>query len=165
MSNLIQQNWSVTIQALQINQGTKFGTLKKPMFSLFDGITFLFKWIIKQNFRTRLPVSNIWNNRLSRIIAFPRIIAPFDAKNKYTPRAIIRGNTICNQDKRNMNSVVVLFCILFCLFVYVFVLDVDSRTSHNLVFHFVSKEWNENLPRGSRSRYNNGKLRYCSKLS
>ena len=76
-----------------------------------------------------------------------------------------RGNTICNQDKRNMNSVVVLYCILFCLFVYVFVLDVDSRTSHNLVFHFVSKEWNENLPRGSRSRYNNGKLRYCSKLS
>ena len=50
MSNLIQQNWSVTIQALKINQGTKFGTLKKPMFSLFDEITFLFKWIIKQNF-------------------------------------------------------------------------------------------------------------------
>ena len=36
--NLMQQNWSVTIQALmlrlltlEINQGTKFGRLKKPM--------------------------------------------------------------------------------------------------------------------------------------
>ena len=34
--NEIQQNWSVTIHALKINQGTKFGTLKNPMFSLFD---------------------------------------------------------------------------------------------------------------------------------
>ena len=34
--NEIQQNWSVTIDALKINQGTKFGTLKNPMFSLFD---------------------------------------------------------------------------------------------------------------------------------
>ena len=40
--NLIQQNWSVTIQTLKINQGTKFGTLKKLMFSLFVVI-------IKQN--------------------------------------------------------------------------------------------------------------------
>ena len=39
--NEIQQNWSVTIQALKINQGTKLGTLKKPMFSLFD-----FQWVI-----------------------------------------------------------------------------------------------------------------------
>ena len=40
---------SVIIQALKINQGTKFGTLKKPMFSLFDVIIFLFNGIIKQN--------------------------------------------------------------------------------------------------------------------
>ena len=59
--SLIQQNWSVTIQAdaeniiltLKINQGTNFGTQ-----------------------RARLPVSNIWNNRLRWIIAFPRIITP-----------------------------------------------------------------------------------------
>ena len=31
--NVIRQNWSVTIQALKINQGTKFGMLKKAMFS------------------------------------------------------------------------------------------------------------------------------------
>ena len=31
--NVIQQNWSVTIQAMKIKQGTKFWTLKKPMFS------------------------------------------------------------------------------------------------------------------------------------
>ena len=37
------------IQALKINQGTKFGALKKPMFSLFDVIIFLFNGIIKQN--------------------------------------------------------------------------------------------------------------------
>ena len=38
--NLIQQNWSVKIQALKINKGTKFGMLKKPMFSLFHVIIF-----------------------------------------------------------------------------------------------------------------------------
>ena len=38
------------IQALKINQGTKFGTFKKPKFSLFDVIIFLFKYgKIKQN--------------------------------------------------------------------------------------------------------------------
>ena len=31
--NVIQQNWSVTIQAMKIKQGTKFWTVKKPMFS------------------------------------------------------------------------------------------------------------------------------------
>ena len=31
------------------NQGTKFETLKKPIFSLFDVIIFLFNGIIKQN--------------------------------------------------------------------------------------------------------------------
>ena len=32
------------IQALKINQGTKFGTLKKPMYSLFDVIIFFIQW-------------------------------------------------------------------------------------------------------------------------
>ena len=41
--------WSGKIQALKINQGTKFGTLKKPMFSLFDEIIFWFNEKIKQN--------------------------------------------------------------------------------------------------------------------
>ena len=46
----IQQDWSVTaIQDLKINQGPKFGTLKKPMFSLFDVIIFWFNEKIKQN--------------------------------------------------------------------------------------------------------------------
>ena len=40
----MQQNSSVTIQALmlstEISQGTKFETLKKPMFSLFNVIIF-----------------------------------------------------------------------------------------------------------------------------
>ena len=48
--NEIQQNWPVTIQTQKINQGTKFGTLKKSMFSLFDVIIFYFygkiKWYI-----------------------------------------------------------------------------------------------------------------------
>ena len=59
-----------------MNQGTKVGTLKKPMFSLFDVISFLFNGKEKKKFRARLPVSNIWNNGLPRIIAFPRIIVP-----------------------------------------------------------------------------------------
>ena len=84
--NLIQQIWSVTIRALKINQGTKFGTLKKSMFSLFDVIIFLFNGIIKQNNYSlvRLPVSNIWNNRLPRIIDFPWIIAPGYYSRKYS---------------------------------------------------------------------------------
>ena len=68
--SLNQQNWSVTIQALtlrilafinEINQGVKFGTLKKPRFSIFGA---------------RLPVSNTWNH-FPRIIAFPQIIGLF----------------------------------------------------------------------------------------
>ena len=39
---MIQQNWSVSIQALKINEATKFGTLKKPIFSLFDVIFFFY---------------------------------------------------------------------------------------------------------------------------
>ena len=34
---------------LKINQGTKFGTLKKPSFSLLDVIIFRFTGLIKQN--------------------------------------------------------------------------------------------------------------------
>ena len=33
--NVIQQNWSVTIQAMKIDQGTKFGTLKVYLMWLF----------------------------------------------------------------------------------------------------------------------------------
>ena len=84
----MQQNWSVMIQALtsriltlKINQGTKFGTLKKPIFSLFDVVIYLFIFwlngIIKQTYRVWLPVSNIWNNRLLRIVTFPWITAFF----------------------------------------------------------------------------------------
>jgi len=37
------------ILTLKIKQGTKSGTLKKPMFSLFDVIVFLFNGMTKQN--------------------------------------------------------------------------------------------------------------------
>ena len=47
------------------------------MFSLFEVTSLLFNGIIKQIFRARLPVSNVWNNRFLHIIAFPRIIALF----------------------------------------------------------------------------------------
>ena len=47
--NEIRQNWSVMIQALKINQGTKFGTVKTPMFSIFDVTIFWFNRKIKQN--------------------------------------------------------------------------------------------------------------------
>ena len=48
-----QQNWSVTIQALKIYQGTKFGTLEKPMFSLFD-----FQWATFEIINISLPSNN-----------------------------------------------------------------------------------------------------------
>ena len=54
--SLMQQNWSVMILdltskllALKISQGTHFGTLIKPMFSMLDVIIFLFNGIVKQN--------------------------------------------------------------------------------------------------------------------
>ena len=47
--NEIQQNWSMTIQALKSNQELRFGILKKPLFSLFDVIIFWFNGKIKQN--------------------------------------------------------------------------------------------------------------------
>ena len=79
----MQQNWSVMIQALtsriltlKINQG-----IKKPIFSLFDVVIYLFIFwlsgIIKQTYRVWLSVSNIWNNRLLRIVTFPWITAFF----------------------------------------------------------------------------------------
>ena len=85
--NVIQPNWSVMIQALKINQGTKFETLKRPMFSLllFDVIIFWLNGKINNIFRAQLPVSNIWNNCLPWIITFPRIIAPFLCKEIITP--------------------------------------------------------------------------------
>ena len=53
------------ILTLKINQGTKSGTLKKPMFSLFDVIIFLFDGMKKQNikcfvfhFKAFRPVNN-----------------------------------------------------------------------------------------------------------
>ena len=79
----------VKIQGLKINLGTKFGTLKKPMFSLFDVIIFWFNGKINNKiFRARLPVSNIWYNRLPRIISPPfcakkEIIAPGYYSRKY----------------------------------------------------------------------------------
>ena len=44
---------------MKINQGIKFGTLKKPMFSFFDVI--IFDLMGKQNkiFWERLPVNNL----------------------------------------------------------------------------------------------------------
>ena len=79
--NETQQNWSVTIQALKIDQGTKLGILwKKLMFSQ-EPISILtwsfFDLIGKYSIilRARLPVSNILNNRL-RPIMKKEIIAP-----------------------------------------------------------------------------------------
>ena len=67
----MRQNPSVMNQAptprtltLKSNQGTKSGTLKKPMFCLFDVIIFFIIFFFsmgKQNkiFRAQLPVSNV----------------------------------------------------------------------------------------------------------
>ena len=96
------------IQALKINQGTKFGTLKKPMFSLFDVIIFWFNGKINHKiFRARLLVSNIWYNRLPRIIsphfcAKKEIIAPGYYSRKY-------GNSW----KRKRTLLLVLFLTLW----------------------------------------------------
>ena len=57
--NVIRQNWSVTIQALKINQGTKFGMHKKAMFGLFDVIFWFYGKIKQLRVRAWLPVSNI----------------------------------------------------------------------------------------------------------
>ena len=64
---------SVIIQALKINQGTKFGTLKKPIIIQFIWCNnFFIQWDNKTKYlRAWLPVSNIWNN------CPPQIIAPF----------------------------------------------------------------------------------------
>ena len=69
--------WSIKTDQWRINQGTKSGTLTKPcsvyLMWLFSDL--MGKW--NKIFRARLPVNNCWNNRLPRIIAFSRIIAPF----------------------------------------------------------------------------------------
>ena len=78
--NLMQQNWSVTIQALmlrlltlEINQGTKFGRLKKPMCDHFFVL-----------------MGKIWNNRL------PQIISLFLCeKNNNRPSFYSRKYSIC----------------------------------------------------------------------
>ena len=54
---------------MKINQGTKFGTLKKPMFSFFDVIIFLFNGKIEQNILGTTSSEQSENNRLPRIIA------------------------------------------------------------------------------------------------
>ena len=87
--NLIQQNWSVMIQALKNDQGTKFGTCKKPKFSLFDVIIFWFNGIRKQRFIVWLLVSNIWNIHLPSgnrrlLMQKKKIIAPGYYLRKYS---------------------------------------------------------------------------------
>ena len=55
------------------------------LFSFFDMlIFFLFHGKIKQNIKPHHFPSNIWNNRLPRIIAFPRIVAPFLCEKRNT---------------------------------------------------------------------------------
>ena len=69
----------MTIQALKITiKEPNLEHLKSPYWSVYsDVIIFLFNGIIKQNiYRVRLPVSNIWNDRL------PQIIAPYWGKKR-----------------------------------------------------------------------------------
>ena len=51
------------IQALKINQGTKFGTLKTPMFSLFDVIILII--LIQNIYGTNSSFSNIFEKTAS----------------------------------------------------------------------------------------------------
>ena len=98
----------VKIQALKINLGTKFGTLKKPMFSFFDMIIFWFNGKINHKiFRARLLVSNIWYNRL------PRIISPhFCAKKEIIARGYY-SRKYGNSWKRKRTLLMVLFLTLW----------------------------------------------------
>ena len=88
------------IKTLKTNQGTKFGTLKKPMLSVFDVIIFWFNGKINWNkiFRARIPVNNIWNNCFTRIIApfcaKKEIIAPGYYSRKYGRRFIVPLNIL-----------------------------------------------------------------------
>ena len=52
------------ILTIKINQGTKFGTLEKPMFSFFDVISFLFNGKIEQNIKGTTS-----NNSIYEIVA------------------------------------------------------------------------------------------------
>ena len=67
---------------MKINQGIKFRTLKKPMFSFFDVIFFLFNGKIEQNILGTTSSEKSENNRL------PRIIAPFWREKKNRPRLL-----------------------------------------------------------------------------
>ena len=49
----------IDIEKKKMNRGTKSGTLKKPMFSLFDVIIFFSMGKQNEIFRARLPVSNV----------------------------------------------------------------------------------------------------------
>ena len=81
-SNVIQQNWLVTIQTRKIHQETKFGTLKNPC-SVYLLIIFWFNGkIINKIFQYSI---HDFQWAIFEIIAFPWIIAPFSA--------ITRGNT------------------------------------------------------------------------
>ena len=61
------QGWTPKILTLSINQGTKFGTLKKPMFSLFDVINFWFRTLKKPMF-SLFDVINFWFNGIKQNI-------------------------------------------------------------------------------------------------
>ena len=98
----------VKIQALKINLGTKFGTLKKPMFSFFDMIIFWFNGKINHKiFRARLLVSNIWYNRL------PRIISPHFCAKKEIIAPGYQSRNYSNSRKRKRALLLVLFLTLW----------------------------------------------------
>ena len=67
---------------MKINQGTKFGTLKKPMFSFFDVIIFLFNGKIEQNILGTTSSEQSENNR-PPFGAKKEIIAPGYYSRKY----------------------------------------------------------------------------------
>ena len=76
-SRQVEVQCDIKTDQWRINQGTKSGTLKKPcsVYLMWLFLDLMGKW--NKIFRARLPVNNCWNNRLPRIIAFSRIIAPF----------------------------------------------------------------------------------------
>ena len=77
------------ILTLKIHQGTKFLTLIKLIFRLFDVIIFGFNGIIKQNIILGHDFQRAIFEIIAfcQIIAFPRIIAPFRCEKKIiTPR-------------------------------------------------------------------------------
>ena len=72
-----------------INQGTKFGSLKKPIFSFFHVTVFWFSGIVNKIFRAWLPVSNIINyyfpsNSHSPLVRKKGVMAPSCYSRKYS---------------------------------------------------------------------------------